>query len=304
MGKIIDMMNKEIGRWTVIDGPKREKGHTQWFCKCTCGNTKWVDGTNLRNGKSLSCGCLSAEMASARRTTNLVGQRFDRLLVLKRLDEKQGTNWLWECQCDCGNICKVNTNKLTQGGTKSCGCLQKEHQNDFGKLNYKDLTGQSFGKLTVLYDSKIRKSNHVYWTCKCECGNILDVSSTHLLSGETQSCGCINSQGELKVKTLLTELGIKYQEQYQFEDCINPLTNAKLRFDFYLPDYNCAIEYDGEQHFNARNQGYFTQDKVNEIQARDEIKNSYCKKHNIKLIRIPYTEYKKITKEKILKEII
>ena len=65
-----------------------------------------------------------------------------------------------------------------------------------------------------------------------------------------------------------------------------------------------AIEYEGEQHFNARNQGYFTQDKVNEIQARDEIKNNYCKKHNIKLIRIPYTEYKKITKEKILKEII
>ena len=53
-----------------------------------------------------------------------------------------------------------------------------------------DLTGQKFGRLTVLYRSKNPKYKIPYWTCKCDCGNIVNVRSQSLRSGETKSCGC------------------------------------------------------------------------------------------------------------------
>lgn len=49
---------------------------------------------------------------------NLIGQKFNRLKVLKRVDNK------WECKCDCGNIVFINTYKLKSGHTKSCGCYK------------------------------------------------------------------------------------------------------------------------------------------------------------------------------------
>ena len=62
-----------------------------------------------------------------------------------------------------------------------------------GKL--KNLTGQRFGKLTVIEraDDKITSSgkNYVQWKCKCDCGNIKIVYSSNLLNGTTQSCGCL-----------------------------------------------------------------------------------------------------------------
>lgn len=72
-----------------------------------------------------------------------------------------------------------------------------------------------------------------------------------------------------------------------------------LPFDFYLPEYNLCIEYDGEQHFKPvdfANKGREWADKQFEIRRTcDEIKTEYCKKNNIKLLRIPY--FKNIEEE-------
>lgn len=80
-------------------------------------------------------------------------------------------------------------------------------------------------------------------------------------------------------------------QQHTFQDCKNPKTNAILRFDFYLPDYNCCIEYDGIQHYKDND---FFKSTVKENQYRDETKNLYCKNNNIDLIRISYKEDKRI----------
>jgi hypothetical protein len=65
MGKpFIDLTNQTFNYWTVI-GPHKAvprpsgKGsaRTHWFCTCQCGNTAWIDATNLRQGISQSCGC-------------------------------------------------------------------------------------------------------------------------------------------------------------------------------------------------------------------------------------------------------
>jgi hypothetical protein len=72
-----------------------------------------------------------------------------------------------------------------------------------------------------------------------------------------------------------------------------------LKFDFYLPDYNYCVEYDGELHYQvSRYCGGF--DKFVDGIIRDTVKNEYCKKNNVKLIRIPYWDFNRI--EEILKK--
>lgn len=105
---------------------------------------------------------------------------------------------------------------------------------------------------------------------------------------------CNESKGEKEIAKYLNNNNIEYNPQYKFEDC---KFYKQLPFDFYLPQYNICIEYDGEQHFEIIE--YF--DGFNgfvERKIRDTIKNIYCQQNNIKLIRIPYWDYKNI--EKIL----
>ncbi len=64
----------------------------------------------------------------------------------------------------------------------------------------RDLTGEKFGKLTVLALSPDRHNvnGNAQWLCRCECGNIVEVVNTSLLSGATASCGCLRREGKAK----------------------------------------------------------------------------------------------------------
>ena len=87
---------------------------------------------------------------------------------------------------------------------------------------------------------------------------------------------------------------IPFVTQKRFESCIFPETNRQLVFDFYLPEQNLLIEYDGEQHFHeVRNDRYDFQG----LQKRDAFKNNWCLENNIGLIRIPYYDFDKLTIE-------
>lgn len=101
------------------------------------------------------------------------------------------------------------------------------------------------------------------------------------------------SLGERKIYLFLKQQNINFINEHFFEDCINIKTNYSLFFDFYLPNFNICIEFDGRQHFEqicfGQNDKDFKQRK-----ERDEIKNQYCKSNNIKLIRIPYWDFNKI----------
>ncbi len=84
-------------------------------------------------------------------------------------------------KCRCGKIFNVSYKHLTDGHTKSCGCLQR-----------KDLTGRPFGKLTVVKQiiQKERSYGARWWLCKCVCGGTIETITASLLSGATSSCGC------------------------------------------------------------------------------------------------------------------
>ena len=97
---------------------------------------------------------------------------------------------------------------------------------------------------------------------------------------------CNISHGERNTQKWLEKHQIKYIPQKTYDDCKD---KKVLPFDFYLPDYNVCIEYQGEQHY--RPVEYFGGEKQFEIQQKhDQIKRNYCKHNNIKLLEIPYWE--------------
>lgn len=58
-----------------------------------------------------------------------------------------------------------------------------------------DLTGNVFGRLTVLGDDGTRnKNSNVLWLCSCQCGNTTHVRADHFKNGRTKSCGCLNEE--------------------------------------------------------------------------------------------------------------
>ena len=70
-------------------------------------------------------------------------------------------------------------------------------------FNTKDLTGQRFGRLTVVSITEMRtpRSHAVRWLCRCDCGNIKDIAGGDLRRHNTQSCGCLRLELSIKRKT-------------------------------------------------------------------------------------------------------
>ena len=99
---------------------------------------------------------------------------------------------------------------------------------------------------------------------------------------------CKESQGAKKIRIFLTNNNIQFEREKRFSDCRNI---RPLPFDFYLPQYDLCIEFDGKQHFNKTNwYGKMTDEEMEENlksnQFRDQIKNDYCKNNGIILIRL------------------
>ena len=119
----------------------------------------------------------------------------------------------------------------------------------------------------------------------CKTHGIFEQEPRHHTTGE--GCPfCKKSKGEKFIKKYLTLKNINYISQKTFDGCKNI---KQLYFDFYLPDYNTCIEYDGEFHFKSIK--YFGGDeRLKQQQKRDNIKNIYCKDKNINLYRIKYNE--------------
>lgn len=227
---------------------------------------------------------------------NLIGQQFDKLLVRNRdMTKPQGSHrevW-WQCDCSCGGSISVPTSRLLKGDTRSCGCLAREPKRII------DLTGETFGKLTVLgrdFTKPSGKARPAYWLCQCSCGDTCSVRSDHLRSGYTSSCGCINSKGELKITQLLNEAGWSFKRQYNFRDLVGQ-GNVRLMFDFGIlnPDgtLRCLIEYQGLQHFEPFH--FDTQERFDQRVNYDQIKRAYCDAHQIPLVEILYTDYDNLT---------
>jgi hypothetical protein len=123
--------------------------------------------------------CIPLCMAKVK---DLKGQKFGKLTVLE-FAGKEGARTLWKCECLCGNEIIAQSRMLQAGQKQSCGCLRKE-------LFMNDLTGQTFGKLTVLKENTPANKGRTRWDCQCACGNVVNILGNSLSSGLRSSCGC------------------------------------------------------------------------------------------------------------------
>lgn len=164
-----------------------------------------------------------------------------------------------------------------------------------------DVAGKRFGLLTAIRPTEKRGSNGaIIWECFCDCGNTTYVPIGQLTRGHTLSCGCRHkSKWEMFIYDLLVELNVNFTSQKRFSDCMNQKGSDMLPFDFYLPDYNVIIEYDGEHHFQPV-KGWGGEEKFKITQQNDLIKTNYCQLNNINLLRIPYTYTEDDIKNEIL----
>ena len=129
---------------------------------------------------------------------DLTGQRFGRLIAIRPTEERRGGSVVWECKCDCGNTVFTPSADLCNDKTKSCGCFKKESAAKNGSNNRKtcanDLTGQRFGRLTVIGRSEKRKQDAMLWECRCDCGNTAFYTAHKLKHGKAKSCGCLHRE--------------------------------------------------------------------------------------------------------------
>lgn len=151
-GEAQDLSRRSFGRWFVVDRARDAvqpsgRRRTMWNCVCRCGWKARVAAYSLVNGKTLSCGCLRAELRRAagtrtvvavrvrkaygrRKEIDLTGERFGRWTVLEAAEDiitgDGQKRHAWSCECSCGTTKPVLETSLWSGKSRSCGCLRRE----------------------------------------------------------------------------------------------------------------------------------------------------------------------------------
>lgn len=115
--KFQDLTGKRFSRLVVTEFAGMKGKRSFWRCRCDCGNETLVASNHLKAGNVKSCKCALSD-----RLVDLVGKRFGRWVVLKRV--KKDRHWL--CRCDCGNEVEVHGESLKAGTSTSCGCRRDE----------------------------------------------------------------------------------------------------------------------------------------------------------------------------------
>jgi very-short-patch-repair endonuclease len=119
-------------------------------------------------------------------------------------------------------------------------------------------------------------------------GNFWQSPNNHV-SGSQKCPNCSKESNQSKAEQLISkiinEMNFDYRREATFSDLKNPKTNRHLRYDFYIPELNVVIEYDGKHHYQ---EVLFVRDDLNAIKFRDKIKTDYAEQNGLKLIRIPY----------------
>ena len=118
---------------------------------------------------------------------------------------------------------------------------------------------------------------------QCPVHGIFEQSPHNHIYQQNGCPSCRQSKSEKYISEFLKERGIIFTYQKKFKDCRN---KRPLPFDFFIKDLNLCIEYDGKHHFEK----IYSHEDLIYRQLNDSIKNDFCKKNNIYLLRISYKE--------------
>lgn len=150
-----DHVGEKIGMLDVLKR-KRENNRTYYFCRCDCGNEKWVRAETL-NSNNPSCGC-----AGRFKPKDIKDKQFGRLTAKYPTDKRDKDNGsvIWMCSCSCGNSVEVAEYRLVKEEIVSCGCYRAEVNSKYGKdLGEKTKTFCIEGTNVRNLTAKIPKNN-------------------------------------------------------------------------------------------------------------------------------------------------
>ena len=212
------------------------------------------------------------------------------MLISEKADIKNNSTYI-DYLCPVHGVHKMRTYNLING--RNCpDCANEERREKF-RLSEDDVEMRILnlgGKLLNKNDYKNRYEKNLIIECPW-CGNSFITSFVLFVQHGGQACpDCKDNEslGEKKIRMFLERNQIVFEQEKWFADCrdIKPLP-----FDFYLPNFNVCIEFNGEQHYK---EGHFGHSNLDYIKVHDAIKSNYCKTQNIKLITIPYWEFSNI----------
>jgi len=174
-----------------------------------------------------------------------------------------------------GEFEQTPNSHLSGNGCPKCGGTMK--------LNTYEFIDKSKEIHNNLYDYSIVS----YVNCKTKVKIICSIHGEFEQQPDSHLAGigcpiCSSSKGELLINNFLITNKIYFKPQHKFQEC---RYKRVLPFDFYLPDYDVCVEFDGMQHYKSIK--HFGGDKTFQIQQlKDKIKSDFCVNNNIKLIRI------------------
>ena len=188
----------------------------------------------------------------------------------------------------CGNKWEVRPDNLLNGyGCNICGGSKKLTTEEFKEKVF-DIVGDEYSVLSEYKNSETKiLMRHE------KCGYEWLIRPINFTTCYNRCPNCRNiSDGESKIREWLENKNLSYETEFSMKKCRD---KRPLRFDFKVSLNNgtfCLIEFDGKQHFKTG--GFINESYIEGVRKRDKIKNDFCNKNNIPLLRIRYTEFNEI----------
>ena len=210
-----------IGNLHILDYRREYKPNYRlmFFIHCLlCDNERWMSYYSVKNPRVRGCGCKLRK--------DLENQKFGALTAKYPTKERKVRTIIWHCECECGKTAEVASSDLLDGSIRSCGCVYNDRR-------LRDLTGQTFGRLTALYplEERLARKKEIIWHCKCSCGKTVQVRTASLTAGDTKSCGCISQE--------LNPILGKQNSEKLLELCVEG-TNLHLLDPAKIPSHNTS----------------------------------------------------------------
>lgn len=261
-----------------------------------CGYEWFPTPSNLLNNKSHCKRCRNKRLRELESLTPIqvvskITNLFKGTIVLENPEVYVNALSSLSYRCTvCGHRHKAMAKNLLEG--HGCPTCANRHRNDNSRLSINELKQRIHNRSNGTYEyvSGEYKNNTSPIVLKhLECGNTFTTNWLKFSQGASTCTHCRGSFGEQQVKGYLDLHKIKYHYGYIIPDLKD---KRNLHFDFWIPTYRVAIEYDGVQHykttqFNQKGLKY-TQKQYELTVKHDTMKNEYALKNHIILIRIPY----------------
>lgn len=268
---------------------------------CKCGNPMHISFDAFKKGSGMCHDCFKKE--------NPFHLKFKIEDIKSYIEENSNAKLMSkeyvDCfshliiMCECGEEYPCSFAHIKQQDKIQCPKCASIETSNKNRLSFeeiekriKDVYGDEYDLVSIDNYQNFKKGTI---TVKHNiCGNSYP-TLLHTMIVKNRRCKVCEKSESLGVKKLsnwLDSQGIEYVREYTFEDCRHL---RKLPFDVYIPSLNLCIEYDGQQHFKPVER-FGGEEGFKLTKLRDGIKNNYCKDNNINLLRIKYTNYKRLEK--------